>query len=282
MPIVSRQDIITPFQGLVSYPSFGGLSPALHSFRFTHTGGNDREVADLRLLPGGESEDLTPAAGFPRTDLDDGELSVGFQDRTPTGDEFGYRVSHALIDLPGIKRFQFRTVGVVGHTEFTLPRTVFSTSPFLARENRMLALTGFRLFLSGGRDIEVRSIGVWFEDRSLNVELSDNNGNVTYNCMVDFLSIPTTTLNASTDVLTGSGSAFDTTAIANLDRAEAFLSGWRFGFREAIDRNLLDIGVLQDENSLTAFFGDAGGGEKFEWKVWRSQIAPQVFVLAPV
>jgi hypothetical protein len=236
-------------------------------------------VADLRLLPGGASEDLTPAAAFPPADLGDGMLWVGFQDRTPTGDEFGYRVSHSLIDLPGIKRFQFRTVGVLDHTEFVLPRSVFSTSPFFAQEDRILALTGFRLFLSGGRDVEVRAIGVWFEGRSLNVELSNESGSVTYNCVVDFLSIPTTALNASTEVLTGSGTASNTTAITTLDRAEAFLTGWRFAFREEIDRDLLDIGVLQNENSLTAFFADSGGGETFDWKVWRSQIAPQV--LAP-
>lgn len=280
MSIFSTQGVTEPFTGPLPYAAFGNRTPALHGFRYTHTNAPDREVALMDCYVGGESEDLSSSAGFPGINVPDGRLVVGFQDRSPSGNEFHYNVAHSLIDLPGAQRFQIRKTGCVDHDQFSLPRRVFSSSPFFQINKRVLGITGFRIFLSGGRDIELRSIGVWFEDNNLNVEFSDRNGDVTYNCAVDFVSIPTVGLNSSTTLHSGSNSASDSIDVTTMERAEVFLSGWRFEFQGAIDRDIKDIGVLQNNDRLNVFFGDAGGGERFDWKVWRSQIAPQLF--APV
>jgi len=280
MSIVSQSGFAEPFEPPKNYSTVGDMAPALHGFRYTHSDAPDRHVALMDCLIGGEAMNLSPSAGFPAIDVDDGKLVVGFQDRTPSGNEFHYNVAHSLIDLPSAERFQIRQVGCVDHHKIQLPRRVFSRSRFFARENRVLGITGFRIFMSGTRDIELKAIGVWFEDNELNVEFRDRGGNVTYNCAVDFVSIPTRGLVSKTDLHQGSDSSNGNVDITTIDRAEAFLSGWRFEFKDNIDRNIKDIGVLQSERRLNVFFGDSGGGETFDWKVWRSQIAPQV--LAPV
>src|SRR4051812_25273348 len=111
MAVVTGQGSATPFDPAGEiYPSFGALTPALHSFRLTFPAPNDHEIALIQILAGGASDDLSPDADFEPASVPDGRLHIAFQDANPSGEEFGYIVSHSTLNIPGIRRFQIRDV----------------------------------------------------------------------------------------------------------------------------------------------------------------------------
>lgn len=276
MAVVSAHGIATPFEEGVTYPVFGTLAPALHSFRLTHLAPNEREVALIQVLAGGNSEDLSPHADLNPTNVPDGKLEVLLQDANPAGEEFGYFVSHSLLNIPGARRYQIRDVGCVGMCVRELPLPGFRP-PIGVRP--LIALVGFKLFFIGGVDKELDRVGVWFRDNNLHVALRDANSGDTFAYLVDFIVIPTTGMNVSSGIERGSAAGLQTIPFPTPSRAHWLLTGWAFNFKKD-DQEILDLGIIRRNNDFTVFYGDNGGGDQFDWRVEWAHIAPQVFAPA--
>lgn len=273
MAVVSAQDIAKPFdEDGQPYPIFGTRSPALHSFRLTYPAPNDREINLVQVLVGGNSEDLSPSADLNPSRIPDGRLEVLLQDAAPSGEEFGYYVAHSTLRIPGARRFQIRDVGCVNKCIRRLP----FEAGFGEVQQSIIALVGFKLFFTGARDHELDRVGVWFRGTDLHVAFRDANGGDTFGYLVDFLVIPTIGLNVATGIERGTATALQTVPFQTPNRSHFVLTGWAFNFKRD-DQEILDMGVVRGESSLTAIFRDKTGGDSFDWRVEWAHIGPQVF-----
>jgi hypothetical protein len=246
--------------------------------------GRDREIVLIQVLAGGDADDLTPDAENAPANVPDGRLQVSLQDAEPSGEEFGYNVSHSVMRIPGARRYQIRDVGCVGACTQTLPSSIFGRGPLqppAPGTEPLIALVGFKLFFTGNREHELDRIGVWFRGRDLNLALRDESASLTdtFGYLVDFVVIPRFGLNVSTGISRGTASGLATVPLPTPSRANFVLTGWAFNFRPG-DREILDIGVLRGTNNFTVFYADNGGGEAFDWRVEWAHIAPQVFTEA--
>lgn len=113
MAVVSARGIAEPSDpDGEPYPLFGMRVAALHGFRLTFLG-SDHEISLIQVLAGGSSQDLAPTADLNPANIPDGRLDVLMQDASPSGEEFGYHVSHSTLQIPGARRYQIRDVGCV-------------------------------------------------------------------------------------------------------------------------------------------------------------------------
>lgn len=273
MSVVTAQGIAEPFDtDGEPYPVFGTRVPALHSFRLTYPAPNDHEVALMQVLAGGDSEDLSPTAENQPARVPDGRLHVALQDANPSGEEFGYLVSHSTLRIPGARRFQIRDVGCVGKCVRQLP---LPGSPRLGPPP-LLALVGFKLFFTGARDHELDRVGVWFRGNDLHVAFRDANGGDTFGYLVDFVAIPRLGLNVATGIERGSASGLETIPFPTpFSPSDFLLRGWAFNFKKD-DQEILDLGVIRQRNDFNVFYGNSGGGETFDWRVEWAHVGPLV------
>ncbi|RWB93103.1 MULTISPECIES: hypothetical protein [unclassified Mesorhizobium] len=280
MAIVSAQGTAEPFDADGEpYAVFGSRVPALRSFRLTYPAGRDRELVLIQVLAGGRAEDLSPNAQNQPSSIPDGRLQVRLQDADPSGEEFGYNISHSLLRIPGARRFQIRDVGCVGACQRELPPEVMdSADNGDALRRPLIALVGFRVFFIGNREQELDRVGVWFTGNELNVALRDGNSGDTFGYLVDFVVIPTVGLNVTTGIERGTADGLQRVPFPTPSRAHFMLTGWAFNFQPG-DRQILDIGVLRDDDSFTVFYADNGGGERFDWRIEWAHVAP--IVVAP-
>jgi hypothetical protein len=191
---------------------------------------------------------------------------VSIQDANPSGEEFGYLVSHSTMNIPrGASRYQIRDIGCVGKCVRKLP---LPSSPLPFPEpNRLLALVGFKLFFTGARDHELDRVGVWFRGDDLHVAFRDSNSDDTFGYLVDFVSLPMAGFNVTTGIERGSARGFANVPLAPPpSHADFLLTGFGFNFRKD-DQEILDLGMFRGNNNLTVFYGDNGGGEEFFWRV---------------
>ena len=274
MAVVTAQGIARPFdQDGEPYPVFGSRLPALRSFRLTYPAPNDHQIALMQVLVGGSSEDLTPNAENNPSNIPDGRLFALLQDRSATGEEYGYLVSHSTLSIPGARRFQLRDVGCVGKCVRVLPPEIFPDSDPSVR-SFVLVLVGFKLFFTGARDHELDRVGVWFHGKELHVALRDVNGGDVFGYLVDFLVIPTVGLSVSTGIERGSAVALQTIPFPEVPRRFHFmLTGWAFNFR-GDDQEILDIGVIRRDNDLTMIYRDNNSGDAFDWRVEWAEVGP--------
>ena len=282
MAIVSAQGVAEPFDADgQAYAAFGFRAPALRGFRLTFPGGRDREIVLIQVLAGGEAQDLTPGAQNQPAAIPDGRVQVSLQDSDPSGEEFGYNVSHSLMTIPGARRFQIRDVGCAGACRRVLPSTV--TGGGLPGSGGvgprpLIALVGFKLFFTGNRQHEIDRIGVWFTGNELNLALQDESVGLTdtFGYLVDFIVIPRgPSLDITTGIERGTATGLETVPFQTPPRAHFVLTGWAFNFRPG-DREILDIGVLRGTDSFTVFYGDSGGSEEFDWRVEWAHVEPMV------
>ena len=280
MALVSAKGVAKPFEADGQpYSAFGDLTPALHSFRLTFPGGVDREITLIRVLAGGQSEDITPDADLAPADVPDGRLQVNLQDKDPSGEKFEYNVAHSVMRIPGARRYQIRDVGCVGACTRTIPSSAITDSPFpVPGDTPLIALVGFKVFFTGGRDRQLDRIGVWFNGRDLNVALRDQNASPRepFGYLVDFVVIPTAGLNVSTGIARGTATEFGTYDLPAPSQADFMLTGWEFDFRPG-DREIRDIGVVRSGQHFNVYYRDSSGGEEFDWRVEWAHVAPQVF-----
>jgi hypothetical protein len=278
MSVVTRQGAAGPFDADGQpYEVFGSRTAALHSFRLTFPAPIDHEIALIQVLPGGDSEDLSPDADLQPASFPDGRLHVAFQDADPSGEQFGWRVSHSILNNVGARRFQIRDVGCQGKCvrQITLPH---SGPIALPSSQPLLALVGFKLFFTGARDHELDRVGIWFRGNDLHIALRDANGDDTFGYLVDFIAIPRELagFNVSTGIERGTARSLETIPFPSPSRTDFILTGWAFNFKKD-DQEILDIGVLRHLNALTVFYADSGGGEEFDWRVEWAHVAPMVF-----
>lgn len=280
MSVVSHRGIAQPYEEPEPYPEFGDRTAALNGFRLTYLD-SDHEITLIQVLPGGESTDLSPFADLQPSRIPDGRLSVLLQDVGPSGEEFGYYVAHSLLTTPGARRYQIRDVGCVDECVRKVPSNVlrdpFSGLAVGAAGGALLALVGFRIFFTGNRNHNLERIGVWFEGDNIHVAMRDAGGGDTFAYLVDFVVIPTGFLNVSTGVERGSDAqAFDTHQLPSVDRTDFVITGWELNFQQG-DHKILDIGITRGSDSISAFYGDSGGGDPFDWRVQWAQVGPRVF-----
>jgi hypothetical protein len=281
MAVVSAKGTAEPFDADGEpYAVFGSRVPALRSFRLTYPSGRDREIVLIQVLVGGEAEDLTPNAQNQPADIPDGRLQVRLQDGDPSGEEFGYNISHSLMRIPGARRYQIRDVGCAGACRRELPAKVMGGGLLGGgRElpGPLVALVGFKLFFIGNREHELDRVGVWFTGNELNVALRDESVGLTdtFGYLVDFVVIPTVGLNVTAGTERGTANGLQTVSFITPPRAHFMLTGWAFNFRPG-DRQILDIGVIRGEDAFTVFYADDSGGEAFDWRIEWAHVAPIV------
>jgi hypothetical protein len=280
MAVVTAQGTEIPFdpEG-ESYPVFGSRVPALHSFRLTYPAPNDHEISLIQVLAGGNSEDLSPTADLQPANIPDGRLDVALQDANASGEEFGYLVSHSLMNIPGARRFQIRDVGCLGKCVRPLPLP----APPIPQPPPLLALVGFKLFFSGQKDLELDRVGVWFRGNNLHVAFRDANGGDIFGYLVDFVAIPRPLTGGDFQISTGiergtSNGAIATIPLPTPSHADFLLTGWAFNF-EKDDQEILDLGIIRGRNDFTVIYGDNGGGETFHWRVEWAHFGPRVIEL---
>jgi hypothetical protein len=266
------------------YAVFGNRTPVLRGFYLGYDIGvsrpADHEVNLVQVLAGGHSEDLSPSADLPPSNLPDGKLWSLLQDAEPEDEKFYYKVSHSLIESRWARRFQIRDVGCVGECVQPLPN--FSSGPLGSLFPPVFALVGFELFFTGDRDYKLDRIGVWFDQgNDLHVALGDAAANETFGYLVDFVVIPTRDLNVYTESAQGTangGVRFPTKVRSKMD---FLIRGWEFNFRQS-ERRIRDIGVFPDQDNLdvSVIYADNSSDDPFDWRVDYGYVSPKVLTTA--
>ncbi len=278
MATVSADGFATPFDpDGQPYPSFRNRVPALRSFYLAYDIGDstpsDHEISLIQVLAGGESQDLSTNADLNPVNIADGRLDVTLQDASPAGEEFFFKASHSLLNIPGARSFQFRVSGCVGQCIQKLPIPTTSSSDFFFPP--IIGLVGFKLFFTGGQDHDLDRVGVWFRGKDLHVALRDKNGDDTFGYLVDFVVIPTASLNVSTGIERGNAKGGERVRIPSISRTDFFLTGWAFNFVKG-DHEIRDIGILRGGSDITVFYGDKNSDDPFDWRVEWAQVGPMV------
>jgi hypothetical protein len=281
---VEAEGFAKPFDGDGQvYPAFGGRVPALRSFYLGYNPGGtgeDHEISLLLVLPGGQSTDLSPHADLSPSNIPEGRLDVTMQDRDPAGEQFFYKVSHSLLDIPGARRFQIRDVGCVGECVRKLPIPLRGTSASSIFPP-LIALVGFKLGFIGGRDKELGQVGVWFRGTTLHVVLRDRTAaslDDTFLYLVDFVVIPTHDVNVTRGIQSGNAPGGEKFPLATPPDAAFMLTGWSFTF-PGTEHETRDLGVLRGADDVAIFYGDQSADDRFDWRVeWahtgRRVVAP--------
>ena len=263
------------------YVVFGSRVPALRSFYLAFDIGDptpaDHQINLIQVLSGGESQDLSPTADLNPANIPDGRLDVTLQDDDPKGEEFFYKVSHSLLDSPGVRRFQFRDVGCVGQCVQSLPIPSLGTSPANLFPP-IIALVGFKLFFTGARDHELDRIGVWFRGNDLHVAMRDANGDDTFGYLVDFVVIPTAGLNVSSGMIRGDARGGRTIGLPGPSNTDFLLTGWEFNFVRG-EHEIRELGVLRSGDNVTLLYADKNADDLFRWRVEFAHVGRRV--LAP-
>ncbi|ATG51455.1 hypothetical protein CFK38_07870 [Brachybacterium vulturis] len=256
-----------------TYARSGNRVPMLHGFYLGYGVGDttppDNHLNMLMLLPGGDSQDLTPNAARPHLSVPDGRLAVSLRDRDPDSgsDWYFYRAAHAL--LPRGSRFQMRDLGAVGTVERRIPRDRLSPFP------RLYALTGFTLYFTGGRDHHIDQLGVQISGDVLTVTFNDRNDDDVFGYLVDFVSIPQAGMNIATGSSSGVAKGADRTDLDAPPRAEFGITGFHFDYTTK-DHHIRDVGVLRNGPYLDVYFGDRNGDDRFTWSVNWVHVSPQI------
>jgi hypothetical protein len=282
MSVVQAEGFAVPFdEDGQPYPQFGETRfPALHSFYLGWDVGDntpgDREVTLIQVLAGGESEDLSPDAALEPAKIPDGRLEVALQDAHASGEEFFYRVSHALLTTPGARRFQIRDVGCVGQCVRRLPSEVGGGGPIPPSESPLIALVGFKLFFTGGADHHLDRVGVWFRGDELHVALRDKNGDDTFGYLVDFVVLPRMSLNVTTGIQRGRASGGQRVHFPTPLKTDFLLTGWAVNFVGDVDHEIRDLGVDRRGDDFTVFYSDKNADDRFDWRVEWAHVGPLV------
>ena len=272
MATVTTDGFATPFDpDGQTYPAFGSLFPALRSFYLAYDIGDstpsDHEINLIQVLAGAESQDLSPNADLNPSNIPDGRLDVTIQDANPAGEEFYFRISHSLLNIPGTRRFQFRDVGCVGQCVQTLPIPEYNPLDFFPP---ILGLVGFKLFFTGDRDHDLDRIGVWFRGNNLHIAMRDRNGDDTFGYLIDFVVIPTAFLNVSTGIERGRTRGGERFRIPTPLGSEFLITGWAFNFVSG-DHEIRDLGIVRGSEDVTVFYADKNADDLFDWRVeWAS------------
>lgn len=273
-----------------SYSVPDGSIPLLHSFYFNFRGSfpvwptnlpREREVRldnhinKIEVMPGGSSVDTTPNHGVAHWEVPEGRIDLSFKDSDPGNwtDEYDYHVAHSSIHSRFARRYQVRGFGA---------RTVSHNLPDFAKHPFMplhLGLAGFQVYYLDNRDREVRDFGIVLTDRNvLEVTLGDEEHDIddTFHYTVDLVAFSTLGLTVAEDEAHGDGREPQRIIAPQVRRSQFLLRGFRYGY-DSEDHHLGECGVFRQGDFIDLYFGDKGHDDAFEWHVYWSQFAPQVF-----
>jgi hypothetical protein len=273
------------------YDGLGHGTPLLGEFAFTYNYRNssdrhDNHLLAIEVLPGGQSEDLTPTADLSPASVPEGEVELLFRDADPTSpeDEYDYFINHYVFD--NTPRYQIRDVGCRGECDRVLPSSV-RDQIFGPLARHSFALCGFKLFYIGNEDHHVARIAVHEEEGHLITSLSDAPQN-TFGYLVDFAIVPGTpnsiisTVNQTTfGETSGSGFGYDHKQV-RADPNRSIIRGFDFRLTGTErDMHIRDIQIVFGvEEGLSVAFADAvpSPSEQFDWMVKWASIGPQEVV----
>jgi hypothetical protein len=273
------------------YPGLGDGTPLLSNFYFGFGVGEadppDNHILALEVLPGGQSDDLTPTADLSPANVPEGLIDLLFRDEDPTSsdDEYYYQITH--YGFGSVARYQMRDVGGRYEIDRTLPSSIIG-QVYGPVARHFFALCGFKLFFIGDEDHHVSRIAVRESAGHLVTSLSDASKH-TFGYLVDFALVPGAP-NSEVAVLnrvtfgeqSGSGRGGDRIQLPVPSKRRMILRGFDFEFSGTNkDNHIRDVGIVSNDGYLEIFFGDAEPStpaDQFNWTVEWAIIGPPLVV----
>jgi len=262
----------------VNYPGVGDGIPLLNSFyfRFEKSGSSspiDNHINSIRVLPAGESKDLSPNADLGPSIVAPGKVELTYADKDSDSakDRYFYKVAHSNLPFGNARRFQLRDVGCTGICERVLPKP---PGPIVAGFEPVFVLCGFKVFFTGNRDHHLDAVSVFENNGKLTVEFNDRNDDDVFGYLVDYALV--SPLGQNIELGEESGTAKGGARV--LLPGDKVIRGFRFDLRSS-DHHMRELGVITGKDRIEVYDSDAAGDDTFDWFVRWATITP--FVVNP-
>ncbi len=259
----------------INYPGVDSGVPLLKSFyfRFEKSGSSspiDNHINSIRVLPSGNSTDLSPNADLGPSIVAPGQIELTYADKDSgsSNDRYFYKVAHSNLPFANVRRFQFRDVGCTGKCEQVLPRP---PGPILPGLEPVFVLCGFKVFFTGNRDHHLDGISVFENNGKLTVEFNDRNDDDVYGYLVDYALV--SPLGVNVQLGEESGTARGGARV--LLPGDKVIRGFRFDLRSS-DHHMREVGVITGNDRIEVYDSDAAGDDTFDWFVRWATISPMV------
>lgn len=275
----------------VDYPGVDDGIPLLSSFYFAFErrktlsqppGGRiDNHINSIRVLPAGNSVDLSPTADLGPSQVEPGKIDLTFVDKELKKnphpafydqDWYQFKVAHTILPFANASRFQFRDVGCVGKCEQVLPKPPGINLPGF---EPVFVLCGFKVFfVPSGEDHHLDSLAIYEDNGKLTVEFNDKNDDDTFGYLVDYALVSRTGMNIALGE--ASGNAIGGGRI-DIESGPKVIRGFRFDLRRK-DHEVREIGVLTSNERIDVFYSDQEdeSSDRFDWSVRWASISPMV------
>ena len=260
----------------VNYPGVDSGIPLLSSFyfRFQKNGSSspvDNPINSIRVLPAGNSIDLSPGADLGPSNVAPGHVELTYADKDPTGgtDRYFFKVAHSNLPAQGIRRFQFRDVGCTGKCEQVLPKP---PGPILPGFEPIFVLCGFKVFFTGNRDHHLDAISVFENNGKLTVEFNDKNDDDVFGYLVDYALVNPVGVNIHLGEESGTTKGGARVLIPGDNKV---IRGFRFDLRKS-DHHMREVGVITGNDRVEVYDSDAAADDTFDWFVRWATINPLV------
>lgn len=260
----------------VDYPGVDDGIPLLSSFyfRFEKPGSStpiDNHINSIRVLPAGNSVDLSPNADLGPSQVQPGKVDITFVDKKSdsASDNYFFKVAHTNLPFGKARRFQFRDVGCVGECTQVLPKP---PGPILPGVEPVFVLCGFKVFFTGNRDHHLDALSVYVEDGKLTVEFNDDDDDATFGYLVDYALVSPIGQNIQQGESRGTAKGGNRVTLPPGPKA---IRGFRFNLKRS-DHEVRDIGVIVNNEQLEVYYSDRKADDEFEWFVQWASITPMV------
>lgn len=259
----------------VNYPGVDSGIPLLSSFyfRFEKNGSSspiDNHINSIRVLPAGNSIDLSPNADLGPSDVAPGQVELTYADKDPSSadDRYFFKVAHSNLPSDHIRRFQFRDVGCTGKCEQVLPKPPGHTLPGF---EPIFVLCGFKVFFTGNRDHHLDGLSVFENNGKLTVEFNDRNDDDVFGYLVDYALVNPVGVNIHLGEESGTAKG----GARVLLPGNKVIRGFRFDLRTS-DHHLREIGVITGNDRIEVYDSDVAADDTFDWFVRWATISPLV------
>ena len=260
----------------INYPGVDSGIPLLSSFyfRFEKNGSSspvDNHINSIRVLPAGNSIDLSPNADLGPSVVAPGHVELTYADKDPNDsakDRYFFKVAHSNLPSTHIRRFQFRDVGCTGKCEQVLPKP---PGPILPGFEPIFVLCGFKVFFTGNRDHHLDGLSVFETNGKLTVEFNDRNDDDVFGYLVDYALVNPVGLN----IHLGEESGTTKGGARVFLPGDKVIRGFRFDLRTS-DHHLREVGVITGNDRIEVYDSDAAADDTFDWFVRWATISPLV------
>ena len=258
----------------VNYPGVDGI-PLLNSFyfRFEKNGSSspiDNHINSIRVLPAGDSIDLSPGADLGPSVVTPGKLDLTYADKDPTSskDRYFFKITHSNLALKHARRFQFRDLGCTGKCEQVLPKP---PGPILPGFEPVFVLCGFKVFFTGNRDHHLDGLSVFENNGKLTVEFNDKNDDDVFGYLVDYALVSRVGMNIQLGEESGTAKG----GARVLLPGDKVIRGFRFDLRSS-DHHLREVGVITGKDRIEVYDSDVAADDTFDWFVRWATISEMV------